>query len=133
MLLCELFGDDSVNVVDEMRSMMIDVLTPLAANQVPYVTVQQVIDRLQEIRSGVRVDRAMVMTILDPNAVEMIDKIEGDRIYLTTPQSDEVAKREDDKERDRQEIQKKAAGQAQKEVQDDAQAAQQARNAVTQQ
>ena len=116
MLLSELFADDSVNIIDDLRALMKDVLVPLAANKVPYVTVQQVVDRLQEVRSGARVDRAMVMTVLDPNKVELVDKIEGDRIYLSSPAPDEVAKKEEDEEADKQKIQAKANQQAKKEV-----------------
>jgi tRNA uridine 5-carbamoylmethylation protein Kti12 len=116
MLLCELFDDGSVNIIDQLRALMKDVLTPLAANKVPHVTVQQVVDRLQEVRSGARVDRAMVMTVLDPNKVELVDKIEGDLIYLTSPAPDEVAKREEDEEADKQKVQARATQQAQKEV-----------------
>jgi hypothetical protein len=117
MLLCELFADDSVNIVDEMRALLIDVLTPLAANKVPYVTVQQVVDRLQELRSGMRVDRTLIMTVLDPNKVQLVSKIEGDRIYLSSPTPDETAKREEDEEAEKQKIQGKANQQAQKEAQ----------------
>lgn len=116
MLLSELFASDTGNLVDDMRALMIDVLTPLAANDVPYVSLQQVIDRLQEIRSGVRIDPNLVMTILDPNKVKIVDKIEGDRIYFSSPQADEVAKREEDEEAEKQKIQHKANTQAQKEV-----------------
>ena len=119
MLLCELFGNDGgSNVVDEMRSMVIDVLTPLAASKVPYVTVQQIVDRLQEVRSGVRIDRSLIMTILDPNTVQMVDKIEGDRIYLMNPQPDAMAQREEDEEANKEKVRQKANQQAQKQVKD---------------
>lgn len=108
MRLCELFDDKPVSLVADLRTLMIDVLTPLAANQVPFISVQQVVDRLRDVRSGARVDRNLVMTILDPNFVKVVKKIEGDRIYLTIPVRDEVAKTEDDAERDKDKIRSKA-------------------------
>ncbi len=116
MLLRELFDDKPVNLVDDLRALMIDILTPLAANQVPFVTVQQIVDRLREVRSGARVDRNLVMTVLDPNEVKVVKKIEGDRIYLALPVSDEVSKTEDDEEREKERIRGKAQKQATKQA-----------------
>lgn len=116
MFLSEIFSDSSVNIIGDMRGLMIDVLTPLAANKVPYVTIQQVVDRLREVRSGVRVDRSLVMNILDPNKVELIKKIEGDRVYLNLPIPDEIEQKEDDAERNKDKIRKSANKQAQRNV-----------------
>lgn len=116
MLLRELFDDKPVNLVDDLRALMIDILTPLAANQVPFVTVQQIVDRLREVRSGARVDRNLVMTVLDPNEVKVVKKIEGDRVYLALPVRDEVSKTEDDEEREKERIRGKAQKQATKQA-----------------
>lgn len=116
MLLRELFDTDSVNIVGDMRTLMIDALLPLAARKVPHITVQQVIARLQELRSGTRVDRSLVMMVLDPNKVDCVEKIEGDLIYLSTPTPDEVSKKEEDVEAEKQKIRQKANKQAQKQV-----------------
>lgn len=116
MLLRELFDDRPVNVVDDLRSLVIDVLTPLAAGNIPFVTVQQIVDRLREARSGVRVDRNLIMTILNPDEVKIVKKIEGDRIYLSLPVRDEVSKTEDDEEREKERIRGKAQKQATKQA-----------------
>lgn len=84
MLLLEIFENkpEGGSVVQELRDSILDMLMPLAAQGVPYVTVQAIVDKMQELGSGVAIDRALVMHVLDPAEVNMVSKIEGDRVYF---------------------------------------------------
>jgi hypothetical protein len=84
MLLLEIFEQkpEGGSVVQELRDSMLDMLMPLAAQGVPYVSIQAIVDKMGELESGVSVDRALVMHVLDPAEVKMITKIEGDRVYF---------------------------------------------------
>jgi hypothetical protein len=110
MYLFELFsGDDGGGLMDGLREQVMDILTPLAANGVPYVTIQQLVDKLSEEQSGVTIDRNLIYTLLDPNKVRLIKSVEGDRIYLQLPtsaNSDVEKKKKEDQIKD-QEQQKK--------------------------
>lgn len=59
-----------------------DLLTPIAASGVEYVTFKQLIQKLQSIPSGLHIDRALIMQVLDPNKFPLIKSIEGEKIYL---------------------------------------------------
>lgn len=86
MRLDELFGPDAeYDVEDGLREDLVDLLTPLAANRVPYVTVSRIIELLRDKRTGMAVDRILVMRLLSPQSVKIVAKIEGDRIYLKLP------------------------------------------------
>jgi hypothetical protein len=74
--------DDSI--MDPVRDAVIDILTPLASNGVQFVTVQQIMDQLSAADTGVAIDRALLMTILNPDQVKIVKSIEGDRINLNT-------------------------------------------------
>lgn len=117
MKLMELFDDSGEDIVQELRSEILDSLVALAANGVPYVTVQSVIEKLREKGTGLAPDRALVMSVLDPNEVKLVTKIEGDRIYFTVPQKDARAVDDMEKERDKEKVQSKATAQAKKNVQ----------------
>ncbi len=123
MSLFELFDDDAPEreggVVSGFRTTIMDILVPLAANGVPYVTVQQVVDKLRDQRSGVAVDRSLIMTVLDPEKAELIKKIEGDRIFLQNPNaatSNVEKKKKEDAEKAEKRTFDKAATQAKKEI-----------------
>jgi hypothetical protein len=116
MLLSELFDNKSASIKDQLRDVLVDRLTPLAGNKVPHVTIQSVLDLMKQARLGIAVNRSLLMTVLDPNEVLCIEKIEGDLVYLTNPAPDEIAKREEDEEMDKEKIRQKANKQAKKEV-----------------
>ena len=69
MRLDELFSP-ATPVKDRLRQMAIDFLTPLIAHQVPFVTVQQMVDELRHGRTGILVDRAMVMNLQEPGDID---------------------------------------------------------------
>lgn len=115
MRLFELFMDQT-NVKDTLRQDILDILTPLVANKVHFVTVQQIIDKMRDMKSGMVIDRALVMNLLDPDSVKVIKKIEGDRIYLALPEPNERKVNDHEKEKEQHHIKDKAAKQAKKEV-----------------
>ena len=82
MNLFELFQTDKLSVSDRLQQTAIDFLTPLVAHRVPFVTVQQVVDELRDAGPGILVDRALVMSILDPEKIKVVQSIEGDRIIV---------------------------------------------------
>lgn len=92
MKLFELFdaGDSGLDDGEDLRQTLkndaMDILMPFAAHGVPFVTVQNVIDKLGEAKSGLVIDRALVMDILNPENVKIVKKIEGDKIWLTIPE-----------------------------------------------
>jgi hypothetical protein len=93
MLLREMFEQaDGGGVVQGLRDSILDMLMPLAAQGVPYVTVQAIVDKMKELDSGVSVDRALVMHVLDPQDVKMVSKIEGDRVYFGLSQDEDQNK-----------------------------------------
>jgi hypothetical protein len=104
MRLHELFEDDDgdTGVVQELRDAILDMLTPLAAQGVQKVSIQAIIDKLRDVHSGVAIDRALVLHVLDPQQVKMITKIEGDSVFFNLPDpterevSDEKAEQEQD-------------------------------------
>ena len=112
MLLCEIF-DDNLNITNDIRQYVMDVLTPMVAAHVPFVTVQQVIDELRDMRTGVSIDRGLIMNILDPNKIKIIKKIEGDNIYFNDPPI--VSANKDTEEKNKEKVFKTATSQVKKE------------------
>lgn len=116
MLLLELFDDGSLDIGKQLRQAALDLLTPLAAQKLPFVTVQQVVDELRQQRPGILVDRALIMDILKPDEVRIIKKIEGDRIYLDMPAGDDRDTRAEDEAREKEKIASVAQKQAKKAI-----------------
>lgn len=114
MRLFELFDDGPLDVTDDIRQSLMDVLTPMVASKVPFVTVQQIIDKLRDMRTGMAVDRNLVMTLLDPDEIKIIDKIEGDRVYLNNPESALRSVDKEDAEKEAEHVTDLAQGQAKK-------------------
>lgn len=118
MRFFELFeGLDSNGITNEIRGSIVDILTPLASQGVNYVTVQQVLDALQNSGSGIQIDRSMIMQLLNPDSIKLIKSIEGDRINLDTGDSGPfVSKNQKDKQKQEDDIKKSATSQAQKNI-----------------
>lgn len=110
--LMETLGD---KVQGALANSILDILTPIAANGVQSVTVQQLIDKVQKIPTGLKIDRELIMSVLDPNKFPMVKSIEGDNIYLQAPQT---IRSVNDKQKDREaeKIKTTAAKQAQQAV-----------------
>lgn len=103
------------DVHQTLASKILDILTPIASNGIQYVTVDQVIKKVQSIPTGMKIDRQMIMDILDPNKFPLVKKIEGDKLYLQSPIADRsVNDAQKDKEADK--IKNDAAQQAVKAV-----------------
>lgn len=119
MFLTELFDQPTFNIEETLRSSVENVLIPLVAQGVPYTTVDAIIDNLSDsgIKSmGLRIDRALVMQLLDPDKTSIVKKVEGDRVYLTLPTPDVTAKSERDEEQDIKHVQNTATAQAKKNI-----------------
>jgi hypothetical protein len=91
MLLFELFSDNDLTT--NLKQAALDYLTPLVAHNVPYVTIQSMVDELRKLNSGLTIDRAFIMNLL--NDVQVVSQIQGDRIYISKPDNE---KDEDEKE-----------------------------------
>jgi hypothetical protein len=116
MLLFELFDDGPLDVSEDIKQSLMDILMPMVAQKVPFVTIQQVIDKLRQLRTGLIIDRNLVMTLLDPDQIKLISRIEGDRIYLSDPSSPDRSLTKDDEEKDRDHVNDMATKQAQKQM-----------------
>jgi len=116
MKLTDLFEDDTHDVTENIMNDLMDILTPLVAHDIPYITIQQIIDKIDDLDSGVVVDRNLVMTLLDPNYIKLIKKIEGDKIYLTTPMPAARSVSDKDKDKETKKMKKTAKSQAQKSI-----------------
>lgn len=81
MRLNELFSSGN-EMKDKLRQAALDIITPFMGQDLPFVTVQQVIEGLRNRRLGITIDRSLLMNLLNPDEVNGIAKIEGDRIYL---------------------------------------------------
>jgi hypothetical protein len=115
MRLDELFNSGE-SIKSSLQQATIDILTPLLANKVPFVTIQSVIDNLRTSRPGIVIDRALMMNILDPNQIRSISKIEGDRIYLQYPHEDYVNSSKDEEQDQIDKIKQNAMAKAQSDV-----------------
>lgn len=119
MRLNELFDQPAAKpttILDRLRHMTIDFLTPLVAHKVPFITVQQMVDELRRRRPGILVDRALVMTLLDPETVKSVKDIDGDRINLQQPDQIEHAVDDDGAEAEVNKIKDMAKQKATKDV-----------------
>lgn len=117
MYLSELFNDEGgMTVSDHLKQAALDFLIPLAGKKVEFATVGQVIDALRQRRPGIVIDRAMVMDLVNPNKVKLVKKIEGDRIYLQLPSAESRGLAQDDKEKEKEDIERKATKQALKQT-----------------
>jgi len=115
MRLDELF-EPEMSVKERMQQMAIDFLMPLVAHKVPFVTVQQMIDELRNMRPGILVDRALIMNLLDPEKVKAVKSIEGDHINLQEPNEADRAVDDNQAEKEVEKIKDLAKQKAQKDV-----------------
>jgi hypothetical protein len=125
MILLELFDsnnpqlDDGQDLRQTLKNDAMDILMPFAAHGVPFITMQAVIDKLGEAKSGLVIDRALLMDILNPDEVKIVKKIEGDKIWLTIPEPVDSQREvtQQKKEQDRQKTVNMAQQQAKSQVQ----------------
>ena len=95
---------------------ILDILTPIASTGVEYISMDQLIDKIKHMPTGLKIDREFVLDVLDPNKFSMIQKIEGDKVFLNLPQ--EIIRKVSDpqKEQESDKIKDTATQQAQKAV-----------------
>lgn len=115
MRLDELFAD-TIDVAEELRQAILDVLVPMAGSGVPYVGIDQVVEKLSQMKSGLRVDRALVLDLLDPQEVPLVKNITGDRIEFTAPSPIDDAKAEKEAMKSQKKVQDMAKKQVSKEL-----------------
>jgi hypothetical protein len=116
MFLLELFDDGPLDVTDDVQQSLMDILTPMVASGLPFVTMTQIIDKLRQLRTGLSIDRNLIMTLLDPNKIKIISKIEGDKVYLSNPNSPDRSLTKDDSEKEADHVEDMAQKQAQKKM-----------------
>lgn len=122
MLLCELFNPDEMT--DQLRQAALDYLTPLLSQNVPFVTINQMIEALRNSQFGIVINRPVIMDILNPDEVDAVSKIEGDRIYLHRPDEAEREVDADQQEKDQEQVAGMAQDQAKKSLEEPAPAPQ---------
>jgi hypothetical protein len=118
MLLLELFEPDEMS--NQLRQAALDYLTPLLSQNVPFVTINQMIEALRNSQFGIVINRAMIMDILDPDQVEAVSKIEGDRIFLATPDAETREVDAEDQQKDQEHVADMAQNQAKNNMQEPA-------------
>lgn len=117
MLLLELFSDDSGgSMIKDLRQQVMDYLTRLAASKKEFITMQEVMDVLHTARTGLIIDRGLIMSILEPNECKLVKKIEGDKVFLSFPVDEISAKTDQDEEKDKRNVQQTASSMAKKAI-----------------
>ncbi len=95
---------------------ILDILTPIASTGVEFISMDQLINKIKHMPTGLKIDREFIMDVLDPNKFSLIQKIEGDKVFLNLP--DEVLRKVADpqKEKEADKIAATATQQARKAV-----------------
>jgi hypothetical protein len=115
MLLFE-FLDSEDGMMDSLRQIVMDYLTPLVARRVDTISIQEIEHALRDYKSGLVIDRGLIMDLLNPDNIKLVKKIQGDTIYLNIIAAMNTASTAEDKERDADKISDKATKQARKEI-----------------
>jgi hypothetical protein len=131
MRLFELFPDDEAGANDDkqtsfqnkdgmsqrLRQAALDLITPMLGNNVPFVTMKQIIDGLSGARFGIVITPALIMDVLNPDEVKAVSKIDGDRVYLQKPGAPSHEVDQDQQEKDKEQVGTMAATQINKDLQ----------------
>lgn len=115
MLLRDLF-EDPMDMMTTLRQQVIDYLIPMVSHNIEFITVQDVEDTLRNSRTGLTIDRGLIMQILDPTKLKMVKKVEGDKIYLSVTAAMTSAKSDDQVEKAADTLNNKATAQAKKSI-----------------
>lgn len=119
MLLRELFDADNGHeneTLEVLRSQLMDYLIPLAASEEEFVPIQKVALVLRQARTGLVVDRGLVMKLCNPDENKLVKSVEGDKVFLMYPTDDMSAHSQEDEEKNKERVQQVAADVAQGEV-----------------
>jgi hypothetical protein len=119
MLLRELFEDiGSGDMITGLRQQVLDYLIPMVSHDVDFVTVQDIETMLRDSRTGLTIDRGLVMQILDPTKVKMVKKVEGDKVYLSVEAGMTANTTDQQQEKQADDLNNKATQQAVKSIKD---------------
>ena len=116
MLLREFLDAAPTNMLDTMRQQLLDYLTPLVAHEVDFVSIHDIANTLNNLRTGMEIDRALIMELIDPDELKIVKRIEGDKVYLDTVQAAQSNASADEKAKDEEKVKSKATDQAKKEI-----------------
>ncbi len=122
MRLDELFlGDEGLPVgggemVKHLRSLVLDYLTPLAAHKIEAVTMDDIREVLELDKSGLMIDRNLMMQVLDPDSCRMVKKIDGDTVYISFPVADKADETQEKIDQNINSVKKTAGAEAMKAV-----------------
>jgi hypothetical protein len=117
MLLRELFEDNgSGDMMTGLRQQVLDYLIPMVSHDVEFVTVQDIESMLRDSRTGLTIDRGLVMQVLDPTKVKMVKKIEGDKVFLSVTAAMTNTSSDDQQEKQADDLNTKATAQAVKNI-----------------
>lgn len=118
MLLHEFFDrhiDNTVNVRDDVRNYLLDILTPLASSGVPFVSIEGLLQKLEGLDLGIFIDKDLIMDVLDPEEVKIIQKVDGEKVYFDVMVDNGEAKIAANKrEKDKAHVEKMASDAASK-------------------
>ncbi len=116
MLLRELFEDTGGDMMNGLRQQVLDFLIPMVSHDVEFVTVQDIEAMLRDARTGLTIDRGLVMQILDPTKVKMVKKVEGDKVFLSVTAAMTSTANDDEQEKQADDLNNKATAQAVKNI-----------------
>jgi hypothetical protein len=74
--------EDSTELTSEMKQRVIDVLAPLYSNGVTDISLSYLITKLKNMGTGLKVDHEFMANLLDPAKFDMVDRVNGDTVYL---------------------------------------------------
>ncbi len=119
MLLRELFEDfGSGDMITSLRQHVIDYLIPMVSHDVEFVTVDDVENSLRNSRTGLTIDRGLIMQLLDPTKMKIVKKVDGDRVYLSVTAAMASKSNDDEAEKAADDLSDKATKQAKKSIKD---------------
>lgn len=117
MLLRELFEDvNGGDMMNSLRQQVLDYLIPMVSHEVEFVTVQDIEAMLRDSRTGLTIDRGLVMQVLDPTKAKLVKKIEGDKVFLSVTAAMTNDASDDEAEKAADDLNDKATKQAVKNI-----------------
>lgn len=116
MLLREFLDAAPANMLETMRQQLMDYLTPLMAHEVAFVTINDIANTLHNLRTGLEVDRALIMELIDPDQMPIVKRIEGDKVYLDTVEAAQSDSSEEEQAKAEEKVKGIAVKQAKKEI-----------------
>lgn len=116
MRLWEFLEAAPKNMMETMRQQLMDYLTPLMAHDVAYVSIQDIANTLVNLRTGLEINRALIMELIDPDDMPIVKRIDGDKVYLDTIKAANADISKEEQARAEEKVKDKATKQAKKEI-----------------